>query len=193
MAQRNVPKIEWAIELPSAPAQPAPTPPIEYGPMPLRDLPGLSPLDVVPLEKAGIKTTADLANIGASGDQAAVLCAVDGIGPKRAQKIRDAFLAAQLATIPDFHPPTGDWRPTVEAAFTALDRAADFSHGQLVLSTGYPRFLELDGKTYIVIRWGGAALHQQYYLRLRKVDPRFHKCPPLSNADTGMAGCWKEP
>ena len=181
---RNVPKIEWAIELD---AQARPVPVRTAVPIPLRDLPGLTPLDVAPLEKAGITTVGELEDLGANSDLIAALCAIDGIGEKRARKISDA-----CDKVLEADPVAAEgWRRTTEAAHAALDRAAEFSHGQLVLSTGYPRFLTLDDKTYIVIRWGGCALHQQFYMRLKKADPRFHKCPPLSNADTGMAECLK--
>jgi len=188
---RNVPKIEWAIELAPVPGAWA----TEIGSIALHDLPGWTPADAAPLEKAGIKNTDDfLALATGTTPQRYIdfLCTLEGVGEKRAEKIRNLFARALMEILRKLNPPTG-WCSSIETALAALDRAAEFSHGQLVLSTGYPRLLDLDGKTYIVIRWGGAALHQQYYLRLVKTDPRFHKCPPLSNADTGMAGCWKEP
>ncbi len=75
-------------------------------------------------------------------------------------------------------------------AFAALDLAIEISRKDLILSTGYPKIVTTRDAHFIVIRWGLCPRYQSFLEQLRRRDPRFHACPPLSSQDAGMIECY---
>jgi hypothetical protein len=180
MANRNVPKLEWATELVAA--KPAPTPTTT-------PLPGetsidgkLDTLDQAPLRKAGIVTFGQVRD---AGD----LTSIKGIGQARADKI----LAIVNGGNPEPPPtaPIGSLKPMTDA-FKAIDDALEVSKATIVMSSGYPRLITINDRTYIVIRWGMCTRYTYFLDVLRRQDPRWHAVPPLNNQDTGMIECYDE-
>jgi hypothetical protein len=189
MANRNVPKIEWSTEITVTRPQPVPV----TKPLPddteLKTI--LEPLDFAPLRKAGILT------VGQLRANKSELTSIKGIGYARSTKVFAVIDQTEgWKSLPDFHD-TSTTNPNLfqpfADAFKALDLALEISKKLLILSTGYPKILKLDDRTFIVIRWGLCPQYQSFTLRLRRQDPRFHACPPLNSQDTGMIECWKEP
>jgi len=177
MANRNVPKIEWATRLTTAAPEPAPVAEPLTDETLLETV--LNPLDAAPLSKAGMTTVGDFRN---AGD----LTSIKGIGQARAKKIFDAINGNQTPE------PAADAQNTLQPmldAFTAIDTALEISKATLVLSSGYPRLVTVEDQTYIVIRWGMCARYQYFLTALANADLRFHACPPLSVHDTGMIEC----